>query len=213
MTLLTVEKISPVPAHLFSKILRETSAWDLQEKKYENFDPAFKKHYVKGFKISSISRSKNTNIPEFLLEVIEWIQQIANCKDHSPVQAMLNVIMPGQQFPIHIDSLYLHRIAKRYHICLDNSLIDYYFFINDKIIHRTMDKGFLYFYNNRIPHGVKNTSSLPRTNLIIDMIPNNICLDKSLMMTVPEVADQWKELKKNFQSDNQLLEFTKDSIF
>lgn len=213
MTEKTMEKISEVPTELFSKIILETSKWNFTDEKYINFDPAFKKHYVKGFKISSISRSKNTDIPEFLIEIIEWMKNIIGCYNHSAAQAMLNTIMPGQQFPIHIDSLYLHQVSKRYHICLDNSLVEYYFFCNDRIIRKTMDTGVLYCYNNLIPHSVRNNSLSPRTNLIIDMISNDICLDKQLMTTVPSVLKKWNDLKKSFFLDDQLLEFTKDSIF
>jgi hypothetical protein len=209
MTLSTLEKISPIPEKLFSKILSQTSDWNFE--KHLNFDPAFKKHYAKGFKVSGISRSKNTDIPEFLIEVINWIKSVIG-DDYTPVQAMLNVILPNQQFPVHIDSLQLHQVAKRYHICLDNSLVDYYFFDNDLIFKENMDTGWLYHYNNLMPHCVRNISSSSRTNLILDMLPKNIEINLDLLKPESNVVKKWEDLKKKFYLDHQMIEFTKDSI-
>jgi hypothetical protein len=205
-----LEKISILPKTLFSKLVREIDTWNFQNKKYENFDPAFYRHYVKGFKVSSISRSNNIDIPDAIKETIDWVKNTVDyCK---PVQAMFNVIMPNQQFPIHIDSLNLHQISKRYHICLDNSQVDYYFYHDQEMILKKMDTGFLYFYNNTIPHAVRNTTLSPRINLIIDMIPENVVLDKSLIHPNIDATKQWYDIKKSFSADNQLFEFTKDSI-
>lgn len=209
MTTLTLEKISLVPEKLFSKILSQTADWDF--KKYENFDPAFRKHYAKGFKVSDISRSKNIDVPIFLIEIIDWVQSIIG-DDYVPVQAMLNVILPNQQFPVHIDSLQLHQISKRYHICLDNSMVDYYFFDNDLIIKEKMDIGWLYLYNNLAPHCVRNISLKSRTNLILDMLPKNIEMKLDLLNPDSNMVKRWADLKKKFYSDSQLVGFTTDSI-
>lgn len=206
---MTLEKILPVPENLFSKILSQTADWDF--KRCLNFDPAFKKHYAKGFKVSDISRSKTKDIPEFLTEVITWVKSIIG-DNYTPVQAMLNVIVPDQQFPVHIDSLQLHQVAKRYHICLDNPLVDYYFFDNDLIFKESMDTGWLYYYNNLIPHCVRNVSLAPRTNLILDMLPENIQINSDLLKPESTVVRRWGDLKKEFCSNHQLMEFTTDSI-
>lgn len=209
MTSFTLEKISQVPKDLFSRILFETSDWDFE--KYENFDPAFKKHHAKGFKISEVSRSKNKDIPKYLTEVIDWVQSIIGT-NHVAVQAMLNVITPNQQFPVHIDSLNLHQVSKRYHICLDNPKIEYYFFDNDLILKKTMEVGWLYSYNNLIPHCVRNTSSKPRTNLILDMASKDIEINSELLTPKSSVVKKWGDLKKKFYLDVQLAGFTTDSI-
>lgn len=206
---MTLGKISPVPEKIFSKILSQTSDWDFE--RCLNFDPAFKKHYAKGFKVSDISRSKNENIPEFLTLVIDWVKSVIG-DNYTPVQAMLNVIVPYQQFPVHIDSLQLHQVAKRYHICLDNSLVDYYFFDNDLILKESMDTGWLYYYNNLIPHCVRNASLTPRTNLILDMLPENIQINADLLKPESTMVKRWEDLKKEFRSDHQLVEFIADSI-
>lgn len=211
MSTLTLKKISQVPEQLFSRILLETSFWDLTDRQYENFDPAFKKHQSKGFKISKVSRSKNETIPSFLHDVVDWIKHIDN-ENLVPAQAMLNVILPNQQFPVHIDSLKLHQHAKRYHICLDNADIEYYFFDGEEIIKEYMIPGHLYLYNNLIPHSVRNPSTLPRTNLILDMLPKDVDMDQRLLSVVPDVINEWESIKRKFSSKYQLAGFTKDSI-
>jgi hypothetical protein len=210
MLLPTIEKVLPVPPLLFSKILTELSIWNFRDKRYENFNFYFKKHYVKGYKVNELSKSSNTEIPSFLNETVGWIQSIIG--DHYiPAQAMLNLIMPNQRFPIHIDSFRFHQVARRYHICLDNSEIEYHFYVNDKIITEYMNTGNLYFFNNLVPHGVSNSSLKSRTNLILDMIPKYTDI-KSLSDAIPEILQESQNLQQKFYKDKELSKFIKCSI-
>ena len=206
----TIEKVLSVPPSLFFKLLTELSSWDFRDKRYENFNFYFKKHYVKGYKVNKLSKSANTEIPSFLNETVDWIRTIIG-DQYIPVQAMLNLIMPNQRFPIHIDSFRFHQIARRYHICLDNSEVEYHFYINDKIITKYMNTGNLYFFNNLIPHGVSNSSLKPRTNLIIDMIPKCIEIE-NLSDAIPEILKESQKLQQKFYNDKELSKFIKCSI-
>jgi hypothetical protein len=164
-------KISGVPKHILDILHTEVDNWNYINDRYK-FDKAFGKFKSKFYHVGNISH--NISYPIQLTPVIDWIQQLAG-SNQKIVRCFLNLMEPHQSFHLHVDTLKVHVLAKRFHIpVILGEGSNYYTYTETnsgtwkESVHH-MEYGYLYQLDNIRPHTVKNKNSY-RINFICDVI-------------------------------------------
>ena len=187
--------LSLVPKDIWNILQDELNNWDYQNTKY-SIDRAFVQHKVK---IYFTGDPLLSTLPENISKVINWCKTIIG-DEYVSIRCFLNLIEPGHEFPIHVDTLKLHLLSKRLHISLNNATDCYYYTykkVNDQYIplEHKMELCSLYELDNINPHSVINKGTNSRVNFIVDMIPvNQITTD--LLKTDTEQATLFNKLRK-----------------
>lgn len=180
-------KITNVPENLLSILKTEVEQWDYIKEKY-SFDMVFGQHKAKSYHVKNISA--NITYPNSILPVINWVESIAG-EDTKVVRCFLNLMEPHQNFNIHVDTLKVHVLAKRFHIPLTMSAeCDYYTYEKTENgwvenIH-SMEYGYLYQLDNIRPHNVKNKEGY-RINFICDLISKDLITESLLSPDMKQV--------------------------
>jgi hypothetical protein len=164
-------KICSVPKDILDVLHKEVVGWDYVNDQYrfDNFFGTFKaKSYHTGI------AKRDTSYPIQLTPVINWIQDIAG-HNQKIVRCFLNLMSPNQSFRLHVDTLKIHVLARRFHIPIILSEgSDYYTYTETgkgtwkETIHN-MEYGYLYQFDNIRPHTVKNKNGY-RINFICDVM-------------------------------------------
>lgn len=164
-------KIASVPEHILGILHTEVDNWDYAKDRFR-FDNTF--GIFKGKFYYSGNTFCNISYPVQLTPVIDWIQNIAG-PNQKIVRCFLNLMTPNQSFRLHVDTLTIHLLAKRFHIPIVLSEgSDYYTYTETgngtwkESIHN-MEYGYLYQLDNIRPHTVKNKNGY-RINFICDVI-------------------------------------------
>lgn len=172
-----VRSVAQVPEHILKILNEELELWDFQNDSYK-FSDVFLRHKRKDIHVKDLTKD---SLPDFSFEKMEpvflWCESLFG-KDHKVVRAFFNLLEPGQEFPLHADSLKIHSLAKRLHITLtgNNDCCYYtYKFVNNDWVETVykMELGMLYEISNVEPHAVKNNGTIPRINFIVDVADAN----------------------------------------
>lgn len=171
-------KISVVPESILNMLAVEASNWDhLHDSK--TFDKAFGFHKAKVYYAGVI----NTDIhySSNIEPVIKWVENIAGT-EYKAIRCFLNLMEPNQSFNLHVDTLKLHLLAKRFHIpIMLGDGCTYYTYVKntngswDELQHH-MEYGYLYQLDNVHPHNVKNNNGY-RINFICDVMKKDLITD------------------------------------
>lgn len=174
-----LRKLSKLPKDLFELLSEEVKSWDVENSDY-NYNSVFGYHKMKSYFTGTIT--KNISYPSHIQPIISWLENEAgeNC---SVVRCFLNCIEPNTSFRLHVDTLRVHKLARRFHIPITKSEDCFYFTYTknkdetwDEHVD-TMECGFLYELDNIRPHNVKNHNGV-RVNFIADVISNDMIDDK-----------------------------------
>jgi len=164
-------KITSVPQHILDILHVEVNDWDYVNDQYK-FDKVFGKFKFKNYHVGKIKQ--DISYPLNIAPVIEWIQSVAG-KNQKIVRCFLNLMEPNQGFYLHVDTLKVHLLAKRFHIpIILGEGCTYYTYTqngegNWNELQHHMEYGYLYQLDNIRPHNVKNKNGY-RINLICDVI-------------------------------------------
>lgn len=180
--------LSQVPDDIWNILQDELNTWDYQNTAH-SFDRAFVRHKLKLYYTGD---PLNTVVPDNIVNVINWCKTVIG-DNYVAIRCFLNLIEPGHEFPIHVDTLTLHQLSRRLHISLNNNEECFYYTYNevDKqyiAVEHKMELQKLYELDNVNPHSVINKGKNARVNFIVDMIP----IDKiSSNLLIPDM----KQLK------------------
>jgi hypothetical protein len=164
-------KICSVPKVILDVLHTEVDNWDYVNDQYR-FDKTFGTFKGKFYHMGNVSH--DISYPIQLTPVIDWIQYMAG-PNQKIVRCFLNLMTPNQSFRLHVDTLTIHKLAKRFHIPIvlgEGS--DYYTYTETgkgtwkELIHN-MEYGYLYQFDNIRPHTVKNKNGY-RINFICDVM-------------------------------------------
>lgn len=189
--------LNSVPDNLFSILQAELSNWDYKNAPY-NFDKVFGYHKLKAYHVGKIDNT--ITFPEEIIPIIDWVVSVAG-KGHKVVRCFLNLIEPNTNFHLHVDTLRVHKLARRFHIPLTNSKDCFYYTYRKNTVDtwketkHTMEPGLLYELDNINPHNVKNHGDY-RINFIADVIKEDL-IDDNLTAIEPE---QYAFLNEIFNS-------------
>jgi hypothetical protein len=164
-------KIANVPHHILGILREEVNDWDYVNDRYK-FDQTFGWFKSKNYHVDKIKHK--ISYPVNMTPVIEWIQSVAG-KNQKIVRCFLNLMEPNQSFYLHVDTLQVHLLAKRFHIPVVPGVgCTYYTYTQNSEGHwnelqHHMEYGYLYQLDNIRPHNVKNKNGY-RINFICDVI-------------------------------------------
>lgn len=190
--------LASVPDNIWNILQDEISSWDHQNAS-QSYDGAFLRHKIKPYIIIDPLASE---IPANIATVISWCNTIVG-DEYVAVRCFLNLIEPGREFPIHVDTLILHSLSKRLHISLSN-VEDCYYYTYNKVGEKyvpteyKMDLRNLYELDNINPHSVINKGNQPRINFIVDMIPITEISPDMLKVNMSQVTI-FKDLRKDIR--------------
>lgn len=182
-----VKFLSLVPDNIWDILQSELNSWNYQNDKY-SFDKAFVRHKIK---LYFAGDPLNSSVPSGISTVVDWCKTIIG-SEYTAIRCFLNLIEPGQEFPIHVDTLKLHCLSRRLHISLNNAE-ECFYYTYDKIDKQyipqehTMRLQTLYELDNINPHSVINKGKGSRINFIVDMIPTNQITANLLMPDIEQV--------------------------
>jgi hypothetical protein len=182
-----VKYLSAVPDDIWNILQEELNSWDYQNTNY-SFDRAFVRHKVKLYFTGNPLLS---TLPENISKVVNWCKTIIG-DEYTAVRCFLNLIEPGTEFPIHVDTLKLHLLSRRLHISLNNTTDCYYYTyknVDDQYIslEHKMELCALYELDNINPHSVINKGTNSRVNFIVDMIPIDQITSNLLMPDIEQL--------------------------
>lgn len=166
-----IKCLAQVPNNIWNILQDEIRTWNYQTDVY-SYDRAFVRHKVK---LYFTGDPLNSKIPDHISKVIDWCRTIIG-EEYVAIRCFLNLIEPGSEFPIHVDTLKLHMLSRRLHISLNNVSDCYYYTykkVDDQYIpdEHKMELCKLYELDNINPHSVINKGDNSRINFIVDMIP------------------------------------------
>ena len=174
-----IKYLATVPNDIWQILQDDLSSWDHQTVQY-SFDQAFIRHKVK---LYFTGDPLNPSIPPTISNVIDWCKTVIG-SEYTAIRCFLNLIEPGHEFPIHVDTLKLHCLSRRLHIPLNNAEECFYY---------TYDK--IDELDNINPHSVINKGKNSRVNFIVDMIPTNQ-ITANLLMPDTEQRNLFDKLRK-----------------
>lgn len=172
-----IVKIATVPEHIMSILQAELNSWDYNNSTWK-YDPAFGKHKCKVYYTDEVKI--DIQYSPNIIPVIKWIESIGG-PDSLAIRCFFNLMHPRQSFNLHVDTLKMHLLAKRFHIPMTlNTKCAYYTYEKTdngwiETIH-SMEYGYLYQLDNVRPHNVINKEGY-RTNFICDVIPKSLVAD------------------------------------
>jgi hypothetical protein len=190
-----VKYIAPVPDTVWNILQSELSSWDFNNDKYY-FDSAFIRHKLKLYYTGD---PLNTVVPDKITPVIDWCKTLIG-DNYVAIRCFLNLIEPGHEFPIHVDTLQLHQLSKRLHISLSNAE-DCFYYTYNKVgeqyvsTEHKMELCKLYELDNINPHSVINKGKNSRVNFIVDMIPVDQIGPNLLKINIEQMG-LFKKLRK-----------------
>jgi hypothetical protein len=163
--------LSQVPDDIWNILQDELNTWDYQNTAH-SFDRAFVRHKLKLYYTGD---PLNTVVPDNIVNVIDWCKTVIG-DNYVAIRCFLNLIEPGHEFPIHVDTLALHQLSRRLHISLNNNEECFYYTYNEVdgqyiAVEHKMELQKLYELDNVNPHSVINKGKNARVNFIVDMIP------------------------------------------
>jgi hypothetical protein len=183
-----IKSLATVPNDIWQILQDELNSWDYQNTKYSITERAFVRHKVK---IYFTGHPLLSTLPENISKVVNWSKTIIG-DEYVASRCFLNLIEPGHEFPIHVDTLKLHRLSRRLHISLSNAE-ECFYYTYDKIdeqyvpTEHKMKLQTLYELDNINPHSVINKGTNSRVNFIVDMIlTNQITAD----LLIPEAGQR-----------------------
>lgn len=167
-------KISTVPEPILNILTNEVNDWDYLNDK-QAFDKVFGFHKAKVYHSGPITN--DIHFSRNIEPVVNWVENIAGL-NHKAVRCFLNLMEPNQSFNLHVDTLKVHLLARRFHIpVLMGEGCEYLTYIQNgtdwkEVIHE-MEYGNLYELDNIRPHNVKNKDGY-RINFICDVLPKEM---------------------------------------
>ena len=179
-------KVTDVPQVILDVLHNEINNWDYIDDQYK-YDKVFGNFKAKVYHAGDISCDIFYS-PQ-IMPVINWLQQTAG-PNQKVVRCFLNLMEPNQSFNLHVDTLEIHLLAKRFHIPIELGEGSTYYTYEEstkglwKETRHSMEYGYLYQLDNIRPHNVKNKNA-HRINLICDII-NNDLINTNLMLTNSE---------------------------
>lgn len=204
VTVPALKYLAPVPDNIWNILQDELNAWNYSNTGY-SFDDAFVRHKVKlyftGDPLISI-------IPDNISPVISWCNTIIG-DEYVAIRCFLNLIEPGHEFPIHVDTLMLHHLSRRLHISLNNAEDCFYYTYNkvgDEYIstEHKMELCNLYELDNINPHSVINKGKHARINFVLDMIPIAEIKPNLLKIDIAQMII-FKKLRREFQKTKRVI--------
>lgn len=185
-----IKALARVPDKVWNILQYELQDWDYSIAPYYH-DQAFLKHKARGYFTDLSPDFKLPDKYTHMQEVIDWCCNTAG-GNLVPARCFLNLIEPKQFFPMHVDTLNLHLIARRVHItlCGHEDCLYIYESGNVKMLPKV-----LYELDNISPHGVHNEGDSIRVNFILDMVDPSL-LDRSLFNRNPAQLSIFNELKQ-----------------
>lgn len=190
-----IKSLATVPNDIWQILQDDLSSWDHQTVQY-SFDLAFIRHKVK---LYFTGDPLNPSIPPTISNVTNWCKTVIG-SEYTAIRCFLNLIEPGHEFPIHVDTLKLHCLSRRLHIPLNNAE-ECFYYTYDKIdeqyvpAEHKMKLQTLYELDNINPHSVINKGKNSRVNFIVDMIPTNQ-ITANLLMPDIEQRKLFSKLRK-----------------
>lgn len=170
-----LKQIAKIPAFVQDILDGEALRWNYNQVAY-HYDRVFGYHKSLAYHVGSIDQ--NIKYEENINPVVNWLESKAGT-NYKVVRCFLNLIEPNSSFRLHVDTLKVHKLARRFHIPITNVSSSVYLTYSQqgdcwKETKNYMQRGFLYELDNIRPHNVINDSEQYRINFIADVIDSNL---------------------------------------
>lgn len=131
-----------------------------------------RKSKIEGRARRDVHETRSTTMSRNFPKIMQFIRDVAKEMDAELGRAKIALLPPGAKVHPHIDrgDYYLRR--DRYHLVLQTETGNYLAAGKEQT---SMQKGELWWFNNKLPHEAFNGSQSDRIHLIFDLEPNQTC--------------------------------------
>jgi hypothetical protein len=171
------QRLIKIPDELTQPIMSALSAANWTDGSYDRSEGPLKAGKLIEFPFPISRKEKNYSseqkaILESSSDLLDWIMAIRRFKDYKWIRGEVATLIPGVELGWHKDPQWFHDNCVRLHVPLitnDQCFQTWKGLLKDKKFH--METGWLYELNNRVLHSAYNQGLLPRTHLILDLMP------------------------------------------